>query len=61
MQYSRAAIRHVKKLPARAAETLNHARNEFSPDVENLFVDSFIELRWGSRDDGGKFAFTAPK
>ena len=61
VQYSRAAIRFVKKLPARAAETINHARGEFSPDVENLFVDSFIELRWGSRDDSGKFSFVAPK
>lgn len=61
VQYSRAAIRHIKKLPARAAETLNHARGEFSPDVENLFVDSFIELRWGTRDDSGKFAFVASK
>lgn len=61
VQYSRAAIRHVKKLPARAAATINQARAEFSPDVENLFVDSFIELQWGSRDDGGKFAFVASK
>ena len=61
VQYSRAAIRHIKKLPLRAAETINHARGEFSPDVENLFVDSFIELQWGSRDESGKFAFTASK
>lgn len=54
-------LRFIKKLSARAAETLNHARNEFTPDVENLFIDSFIELHWGSRDDGAKFAFTAPK
>ena len=61
VQYSRAAIRHVKKLPARAAETINHARSEFSPDVENLFVDSFIELHWGNRDDTGKFTFVPSK
>ena len=61
VQYARAAIRHVKKLPMRAAETINHARKEFSPDVENLFVDSFIELRWGSRDDSGRFAFSDSK
>lgn len=61
VQYSRAAIRFVKKLPARAAETINHARTEFSADVENLFVDSFIELGWGRRDDSGKFAFVAAK
>lgn len=61
VQYSRAAIRHVKKLPARAAATINQARAEFSPDVENLFVDSFIELHWGSRDDSGKFAFVGSK
>ncbi len=61
VQYSRAAIRHIKKLPARAAATITQARAEFSPDVENLFVDSFIELQWGSRDDGGKFAFVASK
>lgn len=61
VQYSRAAIRFVKKLPARAAETINHARTEFSRDVENLFVDSFIELNWGSRDSEGKFSFAASK
>ena len=61
VQYSRAAIRFVKKLPARATETINHARTEFSRDVENLFVDSFIELNWGSRNAEGKFSFAASK
>jgi tetratricopeptide (TPR) repeat protein len=59
VQYSRAAIRFARNYQARAVETIQQARKEFPEGVENLFVDSFIELRWGHRDEQGKFAFAA--
>jgi tetratricopeptide (TPR) repeat protein len=60
VQYARAAIEHVKKSEPAAAAALAAARQEFSAEVENLYVDSFIELGWGARTEAGQFAFSAP-
>jgi predicted Zn-dependent protease len=57
VQYSRASILHAKKDAGAAANAIEQARKDFEPDVENLFVDSFIELGWGIRDAKGQFAF----
>ncbi len=57
VQYSRAALLYAQKHFERASEAIGEARNTFSPGVENLYVDSLIELRWGSRDSAGQFSF----
>jgi len=61
VQYSRAAIRFAHRDAAGAQKALEEARNQFSVDVENLYADSLIELRWGARDESGKFVFVPVK
>ena len=61
VQYSRAAVSYARQDFKAAAAAIEDARARFSPDVENLYVDSLIELRWGGRDAEGKFGFVARK
>jgi tetratricopeptide (TPR) repeat protein len=60
VQYARAAIRFTQRDLSGATEAIGQARAQFSPDVENLYVDSLVELRWGRRAEDGKFEFLSP-
>jgi len=55
MRYGAAAVSYARKDFAAANSIIASTRAEMGEDVENLFADSFIELRWGGRDDGGNF------
>ena len=55
-----AAVFYARKNFAKADEAVGEARKSFSAEVENLYTDSFVELRWGKRDAEGKFNFTPP-
>ncbi len=48
VQYARAALSFARKDRPAAVAAIQQARKDFSPDVENLYTDSLIELRWGS-------------
>jgi len=61
VQYSRAAIQYVKKAYLRAGSSVEAARKKFSPEVESVFTDSFVELGWGTRTKAGQFNFSAAK
>lgn len=60
LYYSRAMIRWVRKDIPGATKLLSEARTHFSPDVDNLYTDTFVEFGWGRRDETGQFVF-APK
>jgi tetratricopeptide (TPR) repeat protein len=60
--YSRAAIQHAKGENEPAAKTVATAREQFGASVEDLFSDTFVEMKWGTRDETtGRFTFTAKK
>lgn len=55
MRYALAAICYSRKDYAEADSIIQEERQEMGEDVENLFGDSFIELRWAARDASGNF------
>lgn len=61
VMYSQSAIQFFKGQLADANQTIAIARKQFTPETENLFVDSFIEMEWGGRGAEGTFAFAAKK
>ncbi len=62
VRYAGAAVDFSQKNVTKANSEIEEARRAFSAEVESLYVDSFIELHWGTRDSAGHFNFSsAPK
>jgi tetratricopeptide (TPR) repeat protein len=59
VQYARAALSFARKDRSAAVAAIERARKDFSPEVENLYTDSLIELRWGERNPAGEFTFVS--
>ncbi len=57
LSYSRAMILWVRKDVAGAARVMEEARKQFSPSVDDLYTDTFVELNWGVREASGQFKF----
>jgi tetratricopeptide (TPR) repeat protein len=55
--YARAALAWAKHHTTKAVQLLEDAHTRFSEPVENLYTDSLVELRWGQRDETGRFFF----
>ncbi len=55
--YARATLEYAKQNTTKAIQLLEDARTRFSEGVDNLYTDSLVELRWGQRDEAGKFYF----
>jgi len=55
--YARATLEYAKQNTTKAIQLLDDARTRFSEGVDNLYTDSLVELRWGQRDEAGKFFF----
>ena len=56
--YARAMLKWVRKEPLVAIKLLEDARTRFSPAVDDLYTDTFVELKWGRRDPAGAFVFS---
>jgi hypothetical protein len=62
LSYSKAAIQYARGEREVAAKTLAQARAQFGASVEDLFSDSFAEMKWGERDAAsGRFGFFPQK
>jgi hypothetical protein len=55
--FSRASLAYAKQEDYKAMKIIEDGRARFPIDVENLYTDSLVELRWGQKDDSGQFAF----
>ncbi len=57
LYYSRAMVAWVKKDAEGANRLLGEAREQFSREVDDLYTDTFVEMRWGTRGANGVFNF----
>lgn len=57
IEYAQLALAYSKGEPAAANEMLEAMRKKGDLEIEDLYLDSFIELTWGERDTKGKFRF----
>ena len=55
--YSRMMVAWVRKDANEANRLLAEARKNFSREVDDLYTDTFVELRWGTRGMDGQFNF----
>lgn len=57
LYYARATLEFAKKNQETATKMLAEARSHFSLQVEGLYTDCLVEMRWGQREPDGQFAF----